>query len=74
MNKKYSAIRQDVVSPDDFNNKHDTGIKSSSNDDDLGNKLKLNNDVNQKAGSAYSLTVPFYNIQLSKLGVWYPAQ
>jgi hypothetical protein len=25
-----------------------------------------NNDVNQKAGSAYSLTVPFYNIHLSK--------
>ena len=25
-----------------------------------------NNDVNQKAGSAYSLTVPFYKIQLSK--------
>ncbi len=68
---KYCAIRQDPVSPNskgrnDFNNKHDTQIKTSSNDDDLGNKLKLNNNINQKAVLAYPLTAPFYGIQLSK--------
>jgi hypothetical protein len=65
------CIRQDPVSPNskgrnDFNNKHDTEIKTSSNDNDLGNELKLNNNINQKAVSACPLTAPFYGIQLSK--------
>ncbi len=50
----------------DFNDKHDTGIKMSSNDNDLGNKFELNLDINQNGVLASSLTAPFHKILLSK--------